>query len=73
MSLHPITATQNAHNAQEVLDDLRLALHDRAIRLPSLGVDAVTAAFPLYRVPLIELGCVNLATATALARALRYP
>jgi hypothetical protein len=73
MSLRPNTARQDPQNAQEVLNDLRLALNDRAIRLPSLGIDAVTAAFPLYRVPLIELGCVNLATATALARALRYP
>ncbi|WP_049577678.1 hypothetical protein [Streptomyces sp. SBT349] len=58
--------TQIAVNdAYELVHQLRAALAERSVVLPSLGVDAM-----LPERPLVELGRCNLATARALIEAL---
>ncbi|MEU8524543.1 hypothetical protein AB0C77_02910 [Streptomyces sp. NPDC048629] len=47
-----VDAVQNAKSAR---DELREALEEVDIVLPSLGIDAVTLAAP-YVIPLVELG-----------------
>ncbi|WP_129309034.1 hypothetical protein [Streptomyces sp. L2] len=64
------TATDKVRDAERARDELRDALKSTGVRLPSLGLDAVSCAgsAPLA---LIDLGRCNVATARALAAALR--
>lgn len=58
-------------DVQECTDGLRAALAAHGITLPSLGIDLPTFAARYRTPPLIALGNCNLATARALADALR--
>lgn len=64
------TATDKVGEAERACEDLRDALGAAGVTLPSLGLDAVSCAgsAPLA---LIDLGRCNVATARALATALR--
>jgi hypothetical protein len=64
------TATDRVRDAERARDELRHALDAAGVKLPSLSLDAVSCAgsAPLA---LIDLGRCNVATARALAAALR--
>lgn len=66
MPTHPSTP-DDVHTSAE---ELRTALKDNGITLPSLGVDLPGFAGS-YGVPLVALGNCNAATARKLAEALR--
>ncbi|MFD8549499.1 hypothetical protein [Streptomyces sp. NPDC059649] len=66
MPLHPSTP-DDVHDSAE---ELRTALKDNGITLPSLGVDLPGFAGS-YGVPLVALGNCNEATARKLAEVLR--
>jgi acetylornithine deacetylase/succinyl-diaminopimelate desuccinylase-like protein len=66
MPTHP-TAPDDVHDLAE---ELRTALKDNGITLPSLGVDLPSFAGS-YGVPLVALGNCNAATAHQLAEVLR--
>ncbi|MEN3584107.1 hypothetical protein AAH978_08125 [Streptomyces sp. ZYX-F-203] len=57
-------------DAERARDDLRDALKAAGVQLPSLGLDAASCAGPAP-LALIDLGRCNVATARALAAALR--
>ncbi|WP_055522953.1 hypothetical protein [Streptomyces graminilatus] len=71
-----MTARQTAHaagcveEAEEIVKELRKALKNAGITLPSLGLDAVSVAREAP-CPLIELGRVNVETAARIVAALR--
>ncbi|MFI5570900.1 hypothetical protein ACIA6T_26880 [Streptomyces sp. NPDC051740] len=64
------TATNQVQDAERACEELRDALKAAGVTLPSLGLDAASCAgsAPLA---LIDLGRCNVATARALASALR--
>lgn len=66
MPIHPSTP-EDVHDSAE---ELRAALKDNGITLPSLGVDLPGFAGS-YGVPLVALGNCNEATARKLAEVLR--
>ncbi|UZJ31024.1 hypothetical protein [Streptomyces endophytica] len=66
MPIHPSTP-EDVHDSAE---ELRTALKDNGITLPSLGVDLPGFAGS-YGVPLVALGNCNEATARQLAEVLR--
>ncbi|MFH8771747.1 hypothetical protein ACIF83_18005 [Streptomyces sp. NPDC085866] len=59
-----------ARTAEEAVEQLRVALHDVGIVLPSLGIDPVTGASG-HPYALVSLGRCNLGVASRLAAALR--
>jgi len=64
------TPEEKISSAEAAHDELKEALAAAGVRLPSLSVDVVSYAG--WASPaLIELGCCNVATARALAAALR--
>ncbi|MFR9726270.1 hypothetical protein ACL02R_23325 [Streptomyces sp. MS19] len=58
------------HDPDRLCDELREALANVGVKLPSLAVDPVTSQ-PYYRAPLIELGRCNVDTAARLLAVLR--
>ncbi|HWM37169.1 MAG TPA: hypothetical protein VNS49_08645 [Streptomyces sp.] len=64
-----VDATEDAESAR---DELREALADAGILLPSLGLDTVTFGCD-YLPPLVDLGRCNPGVARKLAEALRGP
>ena len=67
--MHPHPHTR--HETDTCVEDLRAALAENGITLPSLGVDLPTFASSLPPRHLIALGNCNQATARALISALR--
>ncbi|MFM9368287.1 hypothetical protein [Streptomyces sp. Da 82-17] len=67
-----MSAEEKVRAAECARDELREALKSAGVKLPSLGLDIASCvgAAPLA---LIELGRCNIATARALAAALRRP
>ncbi|MGY1501023.1 hypothetical protein ACW4TU_31330 [Streptomyces sp. QTS52] len=71
-----MTARQTAHStgcveeAEEIVKELRMALKNAGITLPSLRLDAASVAREAP-CPLIELGRCNVETAARIAAALR--
>lgn len=63
-------STGTVREAREVIGELREALAQGGITLPSLGLDAVTLAAEPPR-PLVELGRCTVETARLLAAVLR--
>lgn len=63
--------TEAIDAATEAVAELRDALTGAGVVLPSLGIDLVACTRPIAPHPLVELGSCNLATARALAAALR--
>jgi hypothetical protein len=64
------TAGEKVRDAERARDELRDALHEAGVRLPSLGLDAASCAGPAP-LALIDLGRCNVETARAIAAALR--
>ncbi len=64
------TATEKVKDAERARDELRDALKEAGVQLPSLGLDIASCVGPAP-LALIELGRCNIATARALTAALR--
>ncbi len=64
------TASDKIREAEEARDELRDALKAAGVQLPSVGLDLTSYIDPT-RLTLIDLGRCNVATARALAAALR--
>ncbi|PZT72562.1 MULTISPECIES: hypothetical protein [unclassified Streptomyces] len=63
-------ADEKVAEAERARDELREALGEAGLKLPSLGIDAISCAGPNPSA-LIDLGRCNVVTARALAVALR--
>lgn len=70
-----MTDTTPRQEAEEAVRQLRAALDDCGLKLPSLGLDPMTTVSAelggLYRSPLVELGRCRVEVALELAAALR--
>ncbi|MER5360280.1 hypothetical protein [Streptomyces sp. NPDC002785] len=71
MNDHPHDGTGTDADVQDCVNELRAALAAHGVTLPSLGIDLPTFAARYRTPPLVTLGNCNLATARALAAALR--